>query len=308
MGKFSINLNQVKSNLYKSRFLYILFIPVFIYYVLFQYLPMAGIVIAFKRYSPSLGIMESPWVGFRYFTQFFESIYFWRLLRNTLMLNLYDLVISFPAPIILALLLNEVSGIRIKRMVQTISYLPHFVSMVVVVSMLVNFLSPEKGLINNLIAAFGGNRIYFLAEPRYFWGIYTGLNIWKGVGWGSIIYIASITGIDPQQYEAAKIDGAGRWQQLIHITLPCISNTIIILFLLKIGHLLEIGYQTIILMYNSSIYETADVIGSYIYRRGLVESDYSFATAVGIIQSLVGLVMVILSNRLARKYSESSLW
>jgi putative aldouronate transport system permease protein len=291
----------------KNKYLYILFFPVLVYYIIFRYAPMYGIVIAFKDYNIFQGIMESPWAGFRYFRQFFSSIYFWRLLRNTLAINLYDIIFGFPAPIILALLLNEVKNKMFKNVVQTVSYLPHFVSSVVVVSMVVNFLS-STGLINNMLSGLGLARMEFLGQPKYFWGIYTTMNIWKGVGYGSIIYLAALSGIDQELYEAAYVDGAGHLRQMWNITLPGIAPTITIMFLLKIGHMLDVGYESIILMYNSRIYETADVISTYVYRRGLIDADYSFATAVGLFQSVIGLILIILSNKLSRKLSETSLW
>lgn len=304
----NISWQNVWKNIKMQRYLYLMLLPVIIYYIIFRYAPMFGIVIAFKDYNLFRGIWESPWAGFKYFRQFFESVYFGRLLRNTLVISLYDIIFGFPAPIILALLLNEVSNSTFKRTIQTISYLPHFISTVVIVSMVVNFLSPSTGLINNIIEALGGERIYFLVEPKYFWTIYTTMNIWKGVGWGSIIYIASLAGIDPTLYEAAIIDGAGKWRQTWHITLPSISPTIIILFILRLGNILEVGYESIILMYNPRIYETADVFSTYVYRRGLLDADYSFATAVSLFQSVIGLILIVISNKIIRKYSDTSLW
>lgn len=292
----------------RNKYLYILFMPVLIHYILFKYLPMYGVIIAFKNYNLFKGISESPWVGLRYFEQFLDSVYFWRLIRNTLAINFYDILLGFPAPIILALLLNEVTKNSFKRVVQTISYLPHFISAVVIVSMTVNFLNPTTGLINNIIASLGFPRVEFLSDHRYFWGVFTAMNIWKNIGYGSIIYLAALSGIDTELYEAAIVDGAGRWRQTISITLPSIAPTIIIMFLLRIGHLLEVGYESIILMYSPKIYETADVISTYVYRRGLVDGDYSFAAAVGLFQSVIGLALVVISNKLSKKYSETSLW
>jgi putative aldouronate transport system permease protein len=301
-------LKQTWKNVKKNKYLYILFFPVFLYYVIFKYWPMYGIIIAFKNYNLFKGVAESPWVGFKHFDQFLHSIYFWRLIRNTLAINMYDLLVGFQAPITLALLLNEVRHKAFKKTVQTISYLPHFVSTVIIVSMVVNFLSPSSGLINNIIASLGFQKVEFLSEPRYFWGVFTAMNIWKGVGFGSIIYLASLASIDQELYEAATVDGANRWRQTWHITLPGIAPTIIIMFLLRIGHLLEVGYESIILMYNSKIYETADVISTYVYRRGLLDADYSFATAVGLFQSVIGLILIVMSNKLSKKLSETSLW
>lgn len=297
-------------DIWKNKVLYLLFLPVLIYYIVFKYIPMYGVIIAFKNYNIYDGIAQSPWVGWKNFEQFFNSIYFFRLLRNTLAINFLDILIGFPAPIIFALMLNEITSKFFKRTIQTISYIPHFISIVVVVSMVVNFLSLNTGIVNNIISLFGGHRTYFLTEPKYFWGIFTTMNIWKGLGWGAIIYIASLTSIDISLYEAAVIDGAGRWKQTLNITIPGILPTIIIMFLLRIGHLLEVGYESIILMYNSKLYPTADVFSTYIYRTGLASSDpnYSLATAIGLFQSGIGLILVVLCNKLSKKYSEQALW
>lgn len=292
----------------KSKYLYLMFLPVLTYFIIFKFWPMAGMVIAFKKYNVVEGIWGSPWVGFRYFQQFFGSIYFYRLLRNTIMINIYGLLFVFTAPIILALLLNEVKNQVFKRTIQTISYLPHFISVVIVVSMAMQFMSPSTGLINNIIEALGGERIYFLSKPEMFWGIYTLVDLWRSVGWGSIIFLAALTNIDPQLYEAAIIDGAGRWKQLWHVTLPCLMPTIIILLILRIGHFVEVGFEPILLMYNTNTYETADVIETYVYRMGLLNSNYSYATAVGMFQSIIGLILVVLTNKASKKFADHSLW
>jgi putative aldouronate transport system permease protein len=269
---------------------------------------MYGIIIAFKNYNVFTGIEKSPWVGFTYFLQFFNSVFFWRLIRNTFLISLYGLVFGFPAPIILALLFNELKNGPFKKAAQTVSYLPHFISTVIIVSMFVEFLSPSRGLINNIIVRFGGERIYFLGAPRYFRTVYTVMNIWRTMGWGTIIYLAALTGINPELYEAALIDGCGRLRQTFHITLPCIANTIVIMLIFRVGELLSVGSEAIILMYNPAIYETADVISTYVYRRGLVESQYSFGAAVGLFNAVVGLVLIGITNALAKRYSETSLW
>lgn len=300
--------NSPWSKIKKNKFLYILFIPVIIYYVVFKYLPMFGIIIAFKDYNVYKGVLASPWVGLEYFRQFFNSTFFVRLLRNTLMINLYDLVFAFPAPIILALLFNELSNGWFKKSVQTISYLPHFISTVIIVSIFVEFLSPQTGVVNHILGRFGKEPIYFLATPKYFWGLYTGMNIWRGVGWGTIVYLAALTGVDPELYEACIVDGGGRLRQTWHITLPAISPTIIIMLIFRVGNLLSVGYESIILMYNPTIYETADVISTFVYRRGLLEADYSFSAAVGLFQSVIGLVLITATNYISRRVSETSLW
>lgn len=292
----------------KSKYLYLMFLPVILYYLIFCYAPMFGIVIAFKDYNAFKGFAASPWVGFKHFQSFFSSPYFWRLLRNTFLISFYGLIFGFPAPIILALLLNELKDGWFKKITQTISYLPHFVSAVIIVGMFVNFLSPSTGLINNIIEMLGGERKYFLNDPKYFRSLYTILGIWTGVGWGSIIYLAALTNIDPELYEACIIDGGGRLRQTWHITLPGIANTIIIMLIMRIGNLLSVGYERIILMYTPATYETADVISTYVYRRGLVDADYSFSTAVGLFNSVVGFIFIYAANAVARRYSETSLW
>ena len=292
----------------KCKYLYLLFLPVLVYYIMFAYAPMFGLVIAFKDYNVFKGIWASKWVGFKYFSQFFESRFCFRLIRNTFLISFYGLIFGFPAPIILALMLNELKDSMFKRVVQTISYLPHFISTVVLVSMFVQFLSVNNGLINNIVEAFGGTRTYFLGDPKYFRTLYTCLGIWRGIGWGSIIYLAALTNVSPELYEACIIDGGGRLRQTWHVTLPGISNTIIIMLIFRVGELLSVGSETILLMYNESIYETADVISTYVYRRGLINAEYSFGAAVGLFNSVIGLTLVATTNALAKRFSEASLW
>jgi putative aldouronate transport system permease protein len=293
---------------YKSRYLYIMFIPTLVYLIIFKFAPMFGLVIAFKDYSIIRGFAESPWVGFKHFKAFFSSVFFWRIIRNTFALNIFDVVFGFPVPIILSLMLNEVYVKPYKRVIQSVSYLPHFISMVIVVSMFKQFLSPSMGLVNNVLADMGFERIYFLGEPKYFWPLYTILHIWKESGWGTILYLAAMTGINSQLYEAATIDGAGKWRQAWHITLPGITTTIIILYLLKIGRMLEVNFEAILLLYSPSIYETSDVLATFVYRRGIRGAQFDYATAVGLFQAVVGFVMIATANTLSRKYSETSLW
>ncbi|TDG00942.1 ABC transporter permease [Paenibacillus piri] len=288
---------------------YAMFLAPLLYYLIFRYVPIImAVIISLMDYNIYKGILASEWAGLKHFIDFFNSVYFGRLLRNTLMINLLNLIFVFPAPIVFALLLNEVRNSIIKRTVQTISYLPHFVSTVIVASMAVTFLSPSVGLINNIAVKLGMERTNFLLDPNYFWGIYTALDLWKTIGWSAILYFATLTGINTELYEAARVDGANRWKQTWHITLPGIAPTIIILLLLKIGDMLEVGYELIVLLYNPNTYLTADVIGTYVYRRGILDANYSFASAVGLFQSVMGLVLIMVANKLARKYSETSLW
>ena len=291
----------------RNRSLYLMIIPVLIFFILFHYKPMYGAIIAFKDYTPALGIAESPWVGWDNFTRFFSSVYFGRLIRNTILLSFYSLLFGFPAPIILALLLNEVKNKKFKGLTQTVTYLPHFISMIVVTGMLVDF-NMTSGLFNDIIELFGGERSPLLQNPDLYRTIYVASGIWQEIGWGSIIYLSALSGVDSQLYEAAQIDGAGKWKQLIHVTLPGIAPTIIIMFILKMGTLMNMGYEKTILLYNPATYETADIISSYIYRIGLLEQDWSYSTAIGLFNSVINLGLLLITNKIARKCGETSLW
>ncbi|MFE5320811.1 ABC transporter permease [Paenibacillus sp. NPDC056579] len=287
--------------------MYIIFLLPLIYYIMFHYWPMYGIIIAFKDYNIVKGITGSPWIGTVHFEKFLQDPYFWKLVRNTLLINIYELFWAFPAPIILALLLNELKHARLKKFVQSVSYLPHFISTVVVCGMIVNFLTTD-GLINQLVVWLGGQPVQFLMKPEYFRTIFISSGIWQSIGWGSIIYLAALTGVDEELYDAAKMDGANRWKQLIHITLPGIAPTISIMLILNIGRLMNIGYEKIILLYNGSTYETADVISTYVYRRGLLGADFSYATAVELFQAVIGLILLVSANRLSKKINDTGLW
>lgn len=293
----------------KNKILYLLMLPGILYYIIFKYVPMYGILIAFQDYSMGLGIWGSKFVGFKHFIEFFVNTPdSWKLIRNTLMLNLYDLLFHFPTPIVLALLFHELRNKYFKRMVQTISYMPHFLSTVVIAGILVIFLSPTTGIANVIMKWFGAEPVMFLGLPEWFRTIFIGSEIWQKAGWGTILYLAAIAGIDPSLYEAAEMDGANRFRKMWHITLVGMVPVMIILFVLNLGHIMEIGYQKIILLYNPMNYETSDVINTYVYRRGILDADFSFASAVGLFQSVIGLVLVVFANRIARKHSETSLW
>jgi ABC-type polysaccharide transport system, permease component len=298
---------KLKKDFKKNKGLYILIIPVVLFYIIFHYGPIYGAVIAFKQYAPAKGIMGSPWVGFKHFIEFFQSIYFVRLLTNTLTISITELIFGFPAPIILALMINELRNRTYSRLVQTITYMPHFVSMVVVCGMIVQF-TKDSGFITQFLGLFGFPQETMLNNPSMFVPIYVISNIWQGVGWGSIIYLAALTGIDQELYEAAKIDGAGKWRQTINITLPCLLPTIIILFILRLGNMLNVGFEKIILLYNPATYETADVISSYVYRKGIQEFSWSFSTAVGLFNSVINFALVISANQISKKTGETSLW
>lgn len=303
-GSFSY---RVRKDWLRNWSLYVLVIPVLIFYVLFHYNPMYGAIIAFKEYTPALGVADSPWVGFANFTRFFKSVYFVRLIKNTILLSVYNLIIGFPAPIILALLLNEVRSKKFKSLTQTITYLPHFISLIVVTGMLTDF-SMTTGLFNDIIVALGGEASPLLQNPDLYRTIYVLSSVWQEVGWGSIIYLSALSGVDQQLYEAAAIDGAGKWKQLLNVTLPGIAPTIIIMLILKMGSLMNMGYEKTILLYNPSTYETADIISSYIYRIGLLEQDWSYSTAIGLFNSLINFGLLIFTNRMSKKFSETSLW
>ncbi|WP_223869306.1 ABC transporter permease [Paenibacillus sabuli] len=293
----------------RHKMLYVLMLPGILFYVVFKYIPMYGVLIAFQDYSVARGVWGSQWIGLQQFVTFFyKTPDAWKLIRNTFLLNIYDLLFHFPAPILLALLLNELRNVLFKRFVQTVSYMPYFLSTVVIVGMAVNFLSLNSGIVNHLLDWLGLDRIMFLSQPEWFRTIYIGTEVWQKLGWGTILYLAAIAGIDPTLYEAARIDGANRFQQVRHITLVGMIPVIVILFILNLGNMMEIGYQKIILLYNPMIYETADVINTFVYRRGVLGADFSFATAVGLFQSAIGLVLVIAANRIARKVSDTSLW
>jgi putative aldouronate transport system permease protein len=291
----------------RNRCIYLMLAPVVAYYLIFHYGPMYGVQIAFRDYSLSKGIWGSRWIGLQNLIDFFRGFYFWRLVRNTLMISLLDLVFGFPAPIILALLLNEIRSSTFKRTIQTITYMPHFVSLIVVVGILIDFFA-RNGLINDLLGLAGIPPIAYMQRPEFFRGIYVGSGIWQHVGWGSIIYLAALSNIDPTLYEAAMVDGAGRFRQLVHITLPGIAPTIIILLILRMGAMMSVGHEKILLMYNSMTYETADVISTYVYRKGILHADFGYSAAVGLFNSIINFGLLVAANTISRRLNETSLW
>ncbi len=298
---------KISRNFKRYKYVYIMAMPVVIYYLIFMYWPMYGAQIAFKQYAPGKGILGSPWIGFSHFIKFFKSFYLSRLIRNTLLISLYSLLFSFPAPILLALLLNELRSNKFKRCVQTVSYLPHFISVMVVCGMIIDF-TRSDGLINDIVALFGGSRQTMLLNPAMFRSIYIVSDIWQGVGWGSIIYLSALTSIDAEQYEAAVIDGAGRFQQAIHITLPTLIPLITLQLIMRMGQMMSVGYEKIILLYNGLTYETGDVISSYVYRRGLQSGEFSFGTAVSLFNSLCNILLLITANWLSARLTNESMW
>ncbi|MDF2645923.1 MAG: sugar transporter permease [Paenibacillus sp.] len=298
---------RFKRDFLLNKYLYLMMVPVLAYYFIFHYAPMYGALIAFKEYTPNKGILGSEWVGFQHFNDFFSSYYFWRILKNTVIISLYSLCFEFPAPIILAILINELTNKKFQRFVQTVTYMPYFISLIVIVGMIKDFTN-NGGLINNFLTYFGFNDTAMLQKPELFRTIYILSEIWQKIGWESIIYLAALMGIDQEQYEAAKMDGASRIKQIWHVTLPGILPTIAIMFILRMGNLLNVGFEKIILLYNPSTYDTADVISSFVYRKGLIEFGWSYSSAVGLFNSVINLALLIAANKISKKISENSLW
>lgn len=286
---------------------YLMLLPAVVLLFVFAYIPMYGLVIAFKNYKPNFGILGSPWVGFKHFETFFSSAHFPVLLRNTIAISLYSLLAGFPAPILLALMLNEVRCLRYKKAVQTISYIPYFISTVVICGMLKSFLSYD-GVFNAMRQVFGKSPINFLSEPKYFRSIIVWASVWQCVGWNSIIYMAALSSIDQQLYEAARIDGCGRLRQTLYVTLPGLVPTIVILLILSLGSLLSVSTDTILLLYTPMTYETGDVFGTYVFRKGIRGGEYDFSTAVGLIETVVNFIILVVFNQISRKVTEQSLW
>ena len=280
-------------------------LPVLLYYLVFHYLPMYGAVIAFQDFNPVKGVFGSKWVGLENFTDFFSSVYFGRLIFNTVAISVLEIVFGFPAPIILALLINELRWNPFRRLVQTVTYLPHFISVVVVVGVLFDFLARD-GLVNQLLAS--PNPINFMQDPDWFRQLFVGSGIWQHLGWSSIVYLAAITAVDPQLYDAAKVDGANRFRQIWHVTIPGILPTIVILLVLRLGSVMSVGYEKIILMYNPLTYETADVISTYVYRRGILQADFGFSAAVGLFNSVINFALLLIANRVSKRLTGASLW
>lgn len=300
--------HNIAQDFRRNKIIYLFCIPIVLWYIIFCYIPMGGIVIAFQNYTPGKGLLQSDWIGFENFVRFFTGPYAWRLIRNTFALSLLDLIFNFPAPIIFALLLNEVGCRSYKKTIQTISYMPYFISLVVMCGIIVDF-TQSGGIISDLVSSLTGKPPQnLLGNASYFRPIYTISSIWQGLGYGSIIYIAALSGIDMELYEAATIDGASRWKQMIHVTLPSISSTIIIMLIMKMGSMLSIGSEKVLLLYSPAVYDTADVISTYVYRNGFETYNYSFATAVGLFNSVVNTAFLVTVNKLCRKYSEISLF
>lgn len=292
----------------RDKYLLLMFLPIFVYYIMFAYRPMTGLVIAFKRFTPGHGIYYGDWVGIKWIVQFFDSPYAYRVIRNTVLISGYSILIGFPIPILFAICVCEIGNSKVRRTLQTVSYLPHFISTVVMVGMLQNFLSLNNGIVNNLLTLVGLKQIPFMQEPGYFRTLYVASGVWQNFGWSSIIYISAIAGIDPELYEAADIDGVNRAGKARHITIPMIIPTIVILFIMRMGNIMSVGFEKVFLMYNTAVYETADVISTYVYRKGISDSEYSFASAVGLFNSVVNFMFVFAANWISKQTTDSSLW
>lgn len=298
-------------NIKRDKYLLFMFLPVLIYYLLFCYLPMTGLVMAFQNFKPGqglFGVYTGEWVGLKWFKQFFESAFAWQLIRNTFLLSFYSLIFGFPIPIIFAVCITQIRRKQIQRTAQVITYLPYFISTVVVVGMMTNFLSPSTGIINQIIVKLGGDQINFMNDPKWFRILYVISGSWQTFGFNSIIFVAAIMGISPELYEAMRVDGANKRQQILHLVLPMIKSTIILLLIMSLGSLLSVGFEKVYLMYNPAVYGTADVISTYVYRQGIENKNYSYATAVGLFNSLVGFTLVCSSNWFCRKFNETSIW
>ncbi len=300
-------MNRLKKNFVRYRYIYLMLLPVVVYYAVFCYGPMSGIVIAFQNFKPALGVSGSKWVGWKHFVDFLTGPYAWRLIRNTLMINILQIIFAFPVPIIVALLINEINCKGYKKAVQTISYMPHFISLVVMCGLLVNFCRSD-GIFNDFLSLFGFERRNLLAEANLFRPIYVLSGIWQEAGWGSIIYLATLSTVDVGLYEAATIDGANRFQRMLHVSFPGLLPIIIVQLIMRVGNILTTGFEKVFLLYSPLTYDTADIISTYIYRQGLELSNYSYGTAVGLFNSVVNLIILVMANYISRRVTEESLW
>ncbi|GGH76112.1 putative aldouronate transport system permease protein [Pullulanibacillus pueri] len=300
--------SSIWKDIVRDKYLYLLLLPGMILLIIFKYIPMYGVIIAFKDYNILLGITKSAWVGFEQFEKLFRTPDFLQVLWNTLLISLYKLVAGFTLPIILSLLLNEVRKIGFKRVTQSIIYLPHFISWVVFAGIITTFLNPVDGLVNYILQLFGHEAIDFLGNSHYFRSVLVSTEVYKTVGWGTIIYLAAISGVNPELYEAAIMDGANKFRQMWHVTLPAIRPVIIILVILSLGSILEAGFQQIYLLYSPLVYDVGDVIDTYVYREGILNANYSFATAAGLFKSMIALILIVTANRIAKRFGQSGLW
>lgn len=301
-------LGNVMKVLNRDKYLMLLVLPTFLYFLIFCYIPMAGNYMAFTDYKIGMSMFDAPFVGFKWFREFFNTPEFARNIKNTLILSFLSLLFTFPAPVIFALMLNELRSDKFKGVVQTLSYMPYFVSTVIVVGILKNILSVDGGIINTFIGLFGVKPIDFMAESSWFRTLYIASDIWQTTGWGSIVYLGALSAIDSQLYEAAYVDGANRWHRLVHVTLPGITSTVVMMLIIRAGSIMSVGYEKILLMYIPLTYDTADVLQTFVYRRGLEEMQYSFATAVGLFNSVINLALMLIVNKISVKMTETGLW
>nr|MBA5584478.1 sugar ABC transporter permease [Anaerobacillus isosaccharinicus]QOY38500.1 sugar ABC transporter permease [Anaerobacillus isosaccharinicus] len=299
---------KTKNVLVKYWDLYLIMVPGILFFIIYKYVPMWGVVIAFQDYSVFAGIQGSEWVGLKHFERMFQAEEFYRIFKNTLLISLYKLFWGFPAPIIVALLLNELRNMMYKRTIQTVIYMPHFLSWVIVGGIMMNLLQPSTGIVNHFVQFLGFEPIYFIADENWFRTVLVVSDLWKSVGWGTILYLAALSGINPQLYEAATVDGASKWQQTWHITLPCLLPTIVILFILQMSSILEVGFEQVFILLNPLVYSVGDVFETYVYRVGVTQGQFSYTTAVGLFKSVIALFMVVMANKIAKKLGQNGLW
>lgn len=293
----------------KNWLLYVFLLPAIVYMISFKYVPMYGIQIAFKDYTPAKGFSDSEWVGLKWFIKFINTPRFWQILKNTLSLSLYSMVLNFPLPIALALILNNVQNQKWKKFAQTVTYMPHFLSTVVMVGMISVFFSPRSGFVNTLLSYFGGSgNTYFMGIPKYFPHLYVWSGVWKGMGWGSVIYMAALAGVDPSLHEAAMIDGANKFKRIIHIDLPSIMPTMITMLILKCGDVMSVGYEKVYLMQNDLNISTSEVVSTYVYKMGLMRQQYSYSSAIGLFENVISFILLVTVNKIVKKLSGSGLW
>lgn len=306
--KNRLHKDNIFKRFWKTRFLFALFVPALLYYILFKYVPMWGVTLSFYKYNIFKGWAGSPFVGLRNFEVFFNSPSFWSITSNTLILGIQSLLITFPVTILFSLLLNEIRSLKFKKITQTVSYMPHFLSVVVVCSLATSLLDPTQGAINSIIKAFGGEPIYFLMESQWFRPIYLITEVWQGLGWGTIVYLAAISSVDPGLYEAARLDGAGRWRQMWSITLPAIAPTVATMFILKIGHIMDASMEKVLLLQQPITYDVSQVLSTYVYQIGLQQSDYGLSTAAGLFSSLINLIMLIGADWVSKKVTDTGVF
>lgn len=304
--------NTLKKRVSKYKYIYLMMLPGILYYIIFHYIPMYGIIISFQNFRPFQGIsgmfINPEWVGLKNFTDFFKSYYFFRLIRNTLLISFYRLIFMFPLAIVLALLINEVRNRYAKKIIQTISYMPHFLSWVIISGLVITLLSPTSGAINELRKSMGLEAIAFLGEAKYFRTIITVAGIWRSIGWSSIIYLAALTSVSNELYESASLEGATRIQQMFYISLPAISDVIIIVFILNLGKVMDGGFEKVLLLYSPGVYETGDIIDTYVYREGIKNMRYSYAAAVGLFKNIIGMILVLSTDRIAKIFGKEGIW